>query len=458
MIQNTPFLFESVAALGGGESGVGAALLANKNGKKTFLSDFGLLQEKYKSKLKESNIEFEEGGHNLDYLLTFDLVVKSPGISDDTAVIQKIKEKGIPVVSEIEFASWYSKGFLIGITGTNGKTTTTYLIQHLLKVGGKNSTFGGNVGISFAELAIEDEFDYYVLEISSFQLDNILTFRPQIGMILNLTPDHLDRYDNSISLYRSAKFLMNKNQTPSDLFLLNFDSELLMQGYEQNEDANSFFISHRMFGVNEVVFNEEALEKIGCVPYGKLSFSLDNLNLKGVHNQYNSAFAIATALRIGITPLLIQSGLDSFINAPHRLEQVEEINGVKFINDSKATNVDSVYYALGAMKSPIVLILGGKDKGNDYSILFPLIREKVSALVYLGKDNSKLIDTFKNFGIPYYDTHNTYDAIQKSFSVSSPGHVVLLSPACASFDLFQNFEHRGDVFKEEVLKLKKSIR
>ncbi len=440
-----------VSILGAGESGVGAALLAKAKGYQVFLSDFGEISGKYRQILAQNQIAFEEGKHTIERLLKADLIVKSPGIPRTVPVLKSLREAGIPIISEIEFASRYTKAKIIAITGTNGKTTTTLLIGHLLKSAGINVAVGGNIGNSFAALVIEDAYDFYVLEISSFQLDDIVDFQPNIAVILNVTADHLDRYNYDFDQYLAAKLKLVKNQGITDHLIYNYDDESLQKGVSElvnqvniletsvrKENMSGGFLKDGFFWLE----NGDKIE-IGALP------------LYGKHNQSNALAALLAASKIGIEIDQIESGLKSFKNAPHRMEFVTELNDVVYINDSKATNVDAVYYALEGIDKKIVWIAGGVDKGNDYKQIDDLVKEKVEFLICLGKDNQPLIESFASSVSDLQEVINMNDAVQLATEVAKPGQVILLSPACASFDLFSNYEDRGDQFRNEVLKLRK---
>ncbi|MEM8906479.1 MAG: UDP-N-acetylmuramoyl-L-alanine--D-glutamate ligase [Bacteroidota bacterium] len=434
-----------IAILGGGESGVGAALLANKEGYDVWLSDRGTIAPQYRTELIQSGILYEENKHTEEKIFDANLVVKSPGIPDQIALIQKIIEQGIPVISEIEFASRHTHSVIIGITGSNGKTTTTKLTYHLLHTAGLDVGIGGNVGYSFARLVATTPREYYVLELSSFQLDGIVDFRPNIALLLNITPDHLDRYDYDFSKYVYAKFRIIQNQRSNDLFIYN------------GSDPNIRSHLEAQAAVAETQTIEQALTADQWLHLDEQTFDLTQCSLKGPHNVFNAKCAIRVAQRLGIHPSSIQQGLNTFVNVAHRLEWVAEIEGVEYINDSKATNVDAVYYALLAMEKKIVLIFGGQDKGNDYSKITELVRQKVKAIVCLGLDNRKIVEAFRSIVDIIEETQDTHVAVQKASAHTQPGDVVLLSPACASFDLFKNYAARGDHFKAAVLDLKSSL-
>ena len=444
-----------IVILGGGESGVGAALLAQAKGYDVFLSDQSLISANYKEVLQNAMIRYEEGVHTLAEILSADEVIKSPGIPENAAIIKEIRAKGIPVIAELEFASRYTKAKIVGITGTNGKTTTTLLTYHLLKSSGLNVGLAGNVGSSFARQVIEDVHDYYVVEISSFQLDDMYAFKPEVAILLNITPDHLDRYNNSLEVYAQSKFRITKNLA-GGTFIYYADDQVILSGLEQNHiDATFFPISA-----------SKPLEKGGYRSEGKLVFSfgknekahvfdLKDSPLLGTHNAINTMAAISAALALGVGFDKVKAGVKTFKNAPHRLEKVGEINGVGFINDSKATNVDAVYYALEGFNVPLVWIAGGLDKGNDYNQISSLVKEHVRALVCLGKDNSKLKAFFGELLPLVEETASMEAAVEKAFSMAEVGDVVLLSPACASFDLFKNYEDRGHQFRQAVNKMQR---
>lgn len=434
---------KELIVLGGGESGVGAALLGQQKGFTVFVSDRGTIPERYQQTLREANIPFETGSHDEQRILQGELVVKSPGIPDEVPLVQALVAAGIPVISEIEFAGRYTDAFIIGITGSNGKTTTTRLTHHLLVSAGLDATMGGNVGLSFARQVATGKPAIYVLELSSFQLDGIDQFRPQIAMLLNITPDHLDRYAYRMENYIRSKFRILKNQRLGDQFLYNGDDPNIL-GALPTASAD---------GPTRVNINRSMIQD-GLLNVGGQQFDLRNTALIGQHNAMNALFAIHTALALKVDPALIQAGLNTYINAPHRMEKVGEVNGVRFINDSKATNVDSVFYALQAMTQPTVWIVGGQDKGNDYSPLLPLVQQRVKAIVCLGVDNTKLRETFGKMVPQLVETSSAREAVATAGQLATAGDTVLLSPACASFDLFKNYEDRGDQFRQAVLEYK----
>lgn len=429
--------------LGAGESGTGAALLAKKEGWQVWVSDRGQLQDRYREELEENGIPYEEGQHTEGMILAADLVIKSPGIPDHLSLIRKTRATGIAVISEIEFARRYYAGKIIGITGSNGKTTTTLLCEHIMRSAGAEVLAGGNVGKSFARIVAEGQQpEWLVLELSSFQLDGIVDFRSDIAMILNITPDHLDRYQNSIDLYAGAKFRIAANQSTDDWFLYNADNEVVQRHLRQHP------VPARKRPVHVPPKPEQLRLSNGW------TFSLRDSALRGRHNAFNALCALEAACLAGLTDTVgLQEGLNTFRVAAHRLEPVAEIGGVQYINDSKATNVDAVRYALDAMTRPTVWIAGGTDKGNDYSELLPLVREKVKALVAIGLDNGKLIAAFAELGFPILEADSAAAAVREAARLAEEGDAVLLSPACASFDRFVNYEDRGERFKEEVKKL-----
>ncbi len=446
---------QKLVVLGGGESGVGAALLAQAKGFEVFLSDRNPLQDRYRTMLQEANIAFEEGTHTESRILSADEVVKSPGIPDMVPLLQAVRAKGIPVISEIELAAQYTKAKLIGITGSNGKTTTTLLIYHLLKTAGFNVGLAGNIGDSFARQVINDTVDYYVLELSSFQLDGMYQTRLDTAVLLNITPDHLDRYEYKFENYVASKFRVTQNMRPADTFI-----------YFRESPAVTAELTTRSLAAQQLPISlEGAVEPGGYLSDGHLiarfgermvDINTLGLPLQGPHNAINMLAAVLAALSVGVSDDAIAEGLRTFQNAPHRLEPVGEINGVRFINDSKATNVDSVFYALSSMTVPTVWIAGGVDKGNDYSQLDAVVGRTVKALVCLGKDNSKLRSHFAGIIPILVETDNIADAVAKGLELAEPGEVVLLSPACASFDLFRNYEDRGTQFRAAVAQVSAS--
>lgn len=436
-----------VTVLGAGESGVGAALLAQSLGYEVFVSDAGIIKKNYERELADKGIPKEEGKHTWTNICDSDLIIKSPGIPDATPLILKLIAQGIPVISEIEFASRHTTAAIIGITGSNGKTTTTRLTYHLLKTAGINAALGGNVGTSFARNITENKYEYHVLELSSFQLDGIVSFRPNIAILLNITPDHLDRYEYKMENYVRSKFRIMMNQQQSDLLILNADN-VEIQRFTKSKEF------HRSAHQPKMIKVFEHFEDLRFLRVGESVYDMQKCILKGQHNFFNATCAVLVAQNLGAEDELIQQGLNTFVNDPHRLEFVATINEVDYINDSKGTNVDSVFYALQAMEKPIVWIAGGVDKGNDYSPLISLVENKVKALICLGKDNQKLLETFSPFLKIIEETSSAKEAVERATIYAETGDVVLLSPACASFDLFKNYLDRGDQFKAAVLKMK----
>lgn len=440
-----------IVILGAGESGTGAALLAKRLGYTVFVSDKSPLKPEFKAELESAGIAFEEGQHSLDKILQAGEVIKSPGIPEKTEVMKAVRAKSIPVSGEIEFGWRHCPrgSRIIAITGSNGKTTTTNLTYHLLHTAGLNVRMGGNVGNSFARLVLEDleisesEKRIYVLEVSSFQLDDTDKFRPHIALLLNITPDHLDRYDYKLENYAASKFRITRNQKRGDLFIFNaFDPVMRdFMGRQEVTAARKVAIRRGFYKNGEI--------RIGR----KYTFDLTQSRLRGPHNMFNAVCAIRAALLSGAEPDSVQEGLNTFTPPPHRLELVATNQGVTWINDSKATNVDAVFYALQAMEQPTVWIVGGQDKGNDYTPLLPLVRKKVKAIVCMGVENSKIISVFKKMKKPIVETRGAEEAVQAAAGFARAGDAVLLSPACASFDLFKNYEDRGTQFKNAVLSL-----
>lgn len=439
-----------IVVLGAGESGTGAAILAKKKGMDTFVSDSGFIKEQYKSMLRAEEITWEEGHHTESAVLSADEIIKSPGIPEEAPIIAKARAKGIPIISEIEFAARYTDAKMICVTGSNGKTTTTSLIYYIFKSAGYNVGLAGNIGRSFAlQIAEGCQFDYYILELSSFQLDDMYRFRANIAVLLNITPDHLDRYGFKMQNYVDAKMRITRNQTPEDAFVYWQDDPIIRKELERHPPvARRFpFALHR--------------DDENCVAYvenGKIVFTdpldfnmeQEELALTGTHNIYNSMAAGISACLAGIKKEEVRRALSTFQGVPHRLEYAGTVQGVRFVNDSKATNVNACWYALESMKTPVVLILGGKDKGNDYSELDDLVKKRVRGLVFLGVDNRKLHGHFDTTGLPIADSQQMDDAVRKAFGMAHEGDTVLLSPCCASFDLFKNMADRGNQFKEAV--------
>ncbi len=438
--------------LGGGESGVGTAILGKQKGFEVFVSDKGEIKEKYKKVLEHFEIEWESGEHTEAKILNADVVMKSPGIPDKVPLVKALVEKGIPVISEIEFASKYTDATLIGITGSNGKTTTTMLTYHLLKGGELNVGMAGNIGDSYAKMVAEKDYALYVLEISSFQLDGIVDFKPHIAMITNITPDHLDRYDYKFENYIASKFRIAMNQDKDDYLIYDADDEVIQAWLKEHPVQSKLVPFSVKSKLEEGAWLEDKTIKIK-LEHKTLEMSEDILALEGQHNVKNTMAASMAAMLVKVRKETIRNSIQSFQGVPHRLEKVLKINHVEYINDSKATNVNATFYALDGIKKPIVWIVGGVDKGNDYSELMPMVREKVKAIICLGVDNSKLIDAFGNVIDLMVETYSMEEAVKVAYKVAERGDAVLLSPACASFDLFKNYEDRGDQFKTAIKNL-----
>lgn len=443
---------ERLVVLGGGESGVGTAILGQKEGFEVFVSDKGIIKEEYKKVLEHFEIDWEERQHTEEKILNADLVMKSPGIPDKVPVVVKLKEKEVPIISEIEFASRYTKATIIGITGSNGKTTTTMLTNHILKEGGLHVGMAGNIGDSYAKMVAEKDFDFYVLEISSFQLDGIVDFKPHIAILTNITPDHLDRYEYKFENYIASKFRIAKNQTKEDYLIYDADDEVIVQWLQKNPVQSKLlpFSINRKLDEGAYLENDKIIIK---TQNNTIEMSTDALALEGKHNVKNTMAATTAAKLISIRKETIRRSIENFQGAEHRLEKVLKIHHVQYVNDSKATNVNATYYALDSMKTPTVWIVGGVDKGNDYKELMPLVREKVKAIICLGTDNSKIKDAFGNVVDLVVETFAMDEAVKVAYKIAERGDTVLLSPACASFDLFKNYEDRGKQFKEAVKKL-----
>lgn len=438
--------------LGAGESGLGSAVLARKQGYEVFVSDSGAIREYYRDEFVKRGIPFEEGTHTMDQLLTATEVIKSPGIPDKAEVVQQLKKQGIPVISEIEFAGRYTNAHKVCITGTNGKTTTTLLTYHILQKAGLNVGLAGNVGKSFAMQVAETERDFYVIELSSFQLDGMFNFKADTAILLNITPDHLDRYEYDLSKYADAKFRIANNQSAHDAFIYCADDPILskeIHGRKLNAAIYPFSIS-KSADAAAYIQNETLVINI---KNEILDMSIYNLALQGKHNLYNTMAAGIAARILDIRKEVVRESFADFKNAEHRLEHVMTVHGIEFINDSKATNVNSAWYALECMQKPVIWIAGGVDKGNDYDALRDLVKEKVKAIVCLGKENAKIRDAFGDIVADITETATAMDAVQKSYEIGRKGDVVLLSPACASFDLFKNYEDRGWQFKTAVRSL-----
>ncbi|HNE50377.1 MAG: UDP-N-acetylmuramoyl-L-alanine--D-glutamate ligase [Chitinophagales bacterium] len=443
---------EKIVILGSGESGVGAAILAQKQGMEVFVSDYGKIKPSYKEELAALQIAFEEGRHSEDIILSATTIIKSPGIADKTPIIQKIKEKNIPIISEIEFGYRFSKAKIIAITGTNGKTTTTSLTFHILEKAGLNVGLGGNIGTSFARQVAAGDKDYFVLEISSFQLDNCITFKPYISILCNITEDHLDRYGYKFENYIHSKFSITKNQDASDFFIFCDDDAVTKQylpSVNQHVQKIPFSYYHAVEH-GAYIHNEQLIIQLNK---NNFTMPISELSIHGIHNSYNSMAAAISAKLVGVRNEKIRESLEDFQNLEHRLEFVATIKGVDFINDSKATNVNSTWYALESMTKSTVLIAGGVDKGNDYTLLKDLVNSRVKAIICLGKDNEKLHAAFASEVGYIVDAQSMEQAVRMAYNIADKGDVVLLSPCCASFDLFENYEDRGRQFKRNVLNL-----
>lgn len=444
---------EKLVVLGGGESGAGAAVLGKVKGMDVILSDMGKIPDKYRRMLQDEDIRFEEGGHTESLLLDADIVVKSPGIPPTAPLVKKFMEKGTPVLSEIEFAGRYTDARMVCITGSNGKTTTTLLTYHILRKAGLDVGLAGNIGKSLAYQVAREDHEIYVIELSSFQLENMYDFKANIAVIMNITPDHMDRYDHKMENYVAAKFRILRNQTPDDYFIYWQDDPIVKAQIRniQVEAMQLPFSEHREPDSHAYV--EDGIVKFDT-PMEVWDIPRDKLSLSGLHNLYNSMAAGLSASILKIKKDTIREALMDFEAVEHRLEFVREVDGVRWVNDSKATNVNSTWYALESMKTPTVLILGGKDKGNDYSEIEELVSEKVRAIVCMGKDNAKLLDFFGGKVKEIRDTHSLEDAVAACRELAQKGDTVLLSPCCASFDLFSSYEDRGDKFKAAVRALK----
>ncbi len=437
-----------IVVLGAAESGVGAAVLAKKEGFDVFVSDMSKIKDKYKQMLDERGISWEEGQHTEELIFSASEIVKSPGIPDTAPMVSKAIQAGIPIISEIEFAGRYTTSKMICITGSNGKTTTTSLIYHIFREAGYDAGLAGNIGHSLALQVAEEPHEYYIIELSSFQLDNMYDFRANIAVLLNITPDHLDRYDFKMQNYVDAKMRILQNQTPDDAFIYWADDPIISRELKKY-DIKAVECPFSLVKKNGVIgYIEEGQYRLEYpVPF---NMEQEELSLTGTHNIYNSLAAGLAANIAGIKKEVIRKSLGDFPGVEHRLEKVCRVRGVEYINDSKATNVDACWYALESMKTPTILIIGGKDKGNDYEPIKPLIKEKCVGLVYLGADNQKLHDNFDSMGIPVRDVHSMKDCVSACYEMALPGQTVLLSPCCASFDLFKNMEDRGDQFKTLV--------
>ncbi|WP_315366573.1 UDP-N-acetylmuramoyl-L-alanine--D-glutamate ligase [Prevotella koreensis] len=440
-----------IVVLGAAESGAGAAVLAKKEGFDVFVSDMGMIKDRYKKMLDDHDIEWEEGQHTEEKILSADEVIKSPGIPDEAPMVQKIIAKGIHIISEIEFAGRYTDSKMICITGSNGKTTTTSLIYHIFKAAGYDAGLAGNIGKSLALQVAEDPHKYYIIELSSFQLDNMYDFRANVAVLLNITPDHLDRYDNCMQNYVNSKMRIVQNQTADDAFIYWNDDPIIkkeLDKYDIKAIKLPFSELKERGSIGYIEEGEYKLEE--PTPF---NMEQEALSLTGKHNIYNSLAAGLASSVAGIKNEVIRKSLGDFPGVEHRLEKVTRVAGVEYINDSKATNVDACWYALESMKTPTILIIGGKDKGNDYEPIKDLVKKKCAGIVYLGADNTKLHENFDSLGIPVRDTHSMKDCVDACYEMAEPGMTVLLSPCCASFDLFKNMEDRGEQFKQLVRSL-----
>ena len=440
-----------ISILGAGESGVGAAILAKKQGWNVFVSDFGSIKQEFKNELDTNELKWEEGQHTESVILNSDLVIKSPGIPDKAPIIKKLKEKGIKIISEIEFGGYYSKAKTICITGSNGKTTTTMLTYHILRKAGINVGLAGNVGKSFAKQIATEDFEWYVLELSSFQLDDMFEFRADIAMLLNITPDHLDRYNYEMQNYVDSKFRILQNQTENDWFIYNYDDKIIQAEISKREIKAKKAPFSMTEDMSVGAYTNE--EKITININEKFIMSIHDLALKGKHNSQNSMASAIAARVLDIRSAVVRESLTDFVNVEHRLEFVAKVHGIEFINDSKATNINSTWFALETMEKPTVWIVGGVDKGNDYTELMDLVKNKVKAIICLGLDNQKIIDTFSGVVETIVEAKSAMEAVAYGYRLASKDETVLLSPACASFDLFENYEQRGDMFKEAVRRL-----
>lgn len=446
-----------IVVLGAGESGVGAALLCRSKGISVFVSDFGIIAPKYKQELEANDIPYEEGKHSDELILQCQEAIKSPGIPDKAPIVKQLRAKGIPVISEIEFAGRYTSSYIVGITGSNGKTTTTMWLHHILTLAGMKPALAGNVGYSLARYAAapeEEQPRYYVVELSSFQLDGMEQFHVNMALVMNITPDHLERYNYSFEEYAYSKMRILQNQTAEDAFIY----------WGEDEFVARYVAAHQPMNMQTLAFH--TYPQIGAaadradnnvmrvrVDDRRFELPISDLALQGPHNLQNAMAVTIAALKLGVSDQVLRDGLTTFVNVPHRLERIAVVNGVAYINDSKATNVSSTYYALRTMTAPYVLILGGVDKGNDYDYIKPIISSGARALVFLGIDNSKLKEILGDLLIPIREATSMKDAVQLCRELAKPGDTVLLSPACASFDLFRNYEHRGEMFRDEVLSL-----
>jgi UDP-N-acetylmuramoylalanine--D-glutamate ligase len=442
-----------LVVLGGGESGIGTAILGKKKGYDVFVSDFGKIKQSYKEVLITNDIAWEEETHTEALILNADVVMKSPGIPEKVPIVKKLVEKGISVISEIEFAAPFTKAMTIGITGSNGKTTTTMLTHHLLKSAGLNVGLGGNIGKSFAWQVADDKYDSYVLELSSFQLDGIINYKPHIAIITNISPDHLDRYDYKYENYIASKFRITMNQTVEDFLIYDADDEAIAEWLKNNKTKAQLipFSLTKTFEKGAFIKNKKM--EVNIINEEEFTMETETMALEGQHNMKNAMAATSVAKLMKIRNATIRESLSNFQGVEHRLEKVLKIQNVQYINDSKATNVNATFFALDSMNTPTVWIVGGVDKGNDYHELMSLVREKVKAIICLGVDNKKIIDVFGNVVDIMIEVTNMEDAVKMAQRLTEKGDSVLLSPACASFDLFENYEDRGNQFKQAVRNL-----
>lgn len=443
-----------IVIIGGGESGAGAAVLAKQKGFDVFVTDKGAIKEKYKDVLSHHGIEWEEKQHTEKLILNADEIIKSPGIPNTAPLIQRLKKQGTPVISEIEFASRYTNAKLICITGSNGKTTTATITHHILQKAGFNVALGGNVGHSFAKLVAEKNYDYYVLELSSFQLDDMYEFRADIAILTNITPDHLDRYDYKLENYAASKFRITQNQRPEDAFIFCLDDEVTREEMKKRKIVAKQY----PFSIHERVeegawLDQSKNEIILTINNNQLSMTIEELALQGKHNTYNSMAAGIAGRLLDVRKEVIRESLSDVQNIEHRMEFVARINNIDFVNDSKATNVNSTWFALESVDAPIVWIVGGVDKGNDYTTLFEMVKAKVKSIICLGKDNAKIIKAFSGKVETIVEAGSAQEAVNLAYRMATKGDTVLLSPACSSFDLFENYEDRGQKFKAAVRSL-----
>ena len=444
---------QHIAILGAGESGIGAALLAQQQGNRVFVSDNEAIENDIKAELDTKAIPYEEGGHSIDQLLEADLIIKSPGIPKEASVIQQLRDAGIPIQGEIEYAGQFAGGTKIGITGTNGKTTTTTLLHSILNNEGLDVALAGNIGTSFSRKVAEKDFQYWVLELSSFQLEDIDSFRLTYALLLNISPDHLKRYNNSMEAYARAKFRIFENQESGDYLVYNYDDPMIRNGvheYRPKSTLLPFSLKTRM-GRGAYLENDKMTIQ-GMEEDNQFQMETKAMALQESHNQQNAMAAGVVARALKIRKKTIRESLQNFETLEHRLERVLDVHGITFINDSKGSNLNSLWYALESMKKPVILIAGGLDKGNDYESIKPLVKEKVKAMVCLGKDNERIKNAFEDV-VPLSETQDMQEAVKLAYKYGEQGDAVLLAPACASFDLFKNFEDRGKQFKDAVYKL-----